>query len=437
MKRLTSLVLAILLVACSVSLFVVPAAAAENKPVQDAQYGVVQVYSGIYYENAQIHTYDPEGYYYTGTAFGVGKAGEDTDVFVTNWHNVTVNNKVYPKVYVALDKANVSKGYNMVECEVLYTTNGYPDLAIIRAVNPVKGIKALPLMKAEDAEVTQKVYALGYTGFTNRWDHNMDYTVDDQTITDGTISRFMELEGTETDVILHSAKINHGNSGGPLITEDGAVIGINTYSVTQQSTADSRNFAIYIDYAMDVMDHYNIEYDVFQATPPVTTPASTESTTQSTTQPTTESTTEPTTEPTTHEKEPISTGVWVGAGAGVLVVIAVLVLLLGKKKGGGKASYTLKAVSGPLSGKTFPIPASGLVIGRGNTANVVVPPEESKVSRQHCRLAIQDGKLLITDLASTHGTAVNGKKIPANVSLTIEQGASIELCDSNTRFVIL
>ena len=434
MKRFTSLVLAILLVACSVSLFVVPAAAEENKPVQDAKYGVVQVYSGIYYENAQIHTYDPEGYYYTGTAFGVGKAGEDTDVFVTNWHNVTVNNKVYPKVYVALDKANVEKGYNMVECEVLYTTNGYPDLAIIRAVNPVKGIKALPLMKAEDAEVTQKVYALGYTSFTNRWDHNVDHTVDDLTITDGTISRFMELGTTETDVILHTAKINGGNSGGPLITEDGAVIGINTYSVNDVITVDTRNYAIYIDYAMEVMDHYNIEYDVFQATPPVTTPASTEATTQ----PTTEPATEPATQPTTPGKKPIGTGVWVGAGAGVLVVIAVLVLLLGKKKDGGKASYTLKAVSGPLSGRTFPIPAGGLVIGRDrNSANVVLPAEESKVSRQHCRIALQDGKLLITDLASTHGTAVNGKKIPANVSLTIEQGASIELCDSNTRFIIL
>ena len=78
------------------------------------------------------------------------------------------------------------------------------------------------------------------------------------------------------------------------------------------------------------------------------------------------------------------------------------------------------------------------MIGRDrNSANVVLPAEETKVSRQHCRIALQDGKLLITDLASTHGTAVNGKKIPANVSLTIEQGASIELCDSNTRFIIL
>lgn len=419
MKRFASLVLALLITICSAALLVLPAAAAENDPVQSAKYGVVQVYSGIYYEGAQVQTYDPEGYYSTGSAFGVGTVGKDTDVFVTNWHVVTDDDgNVYPQVYLALDKANVEKGYNMVECEVLYTTNGYPDLAIIKAKSSVKGIKALPLMPAENAQTADKVYALGYTGFTNKWDHNIDHTVDDLTVTDGIISRFMELETTETDVILHTAPINGGNSGGPLITEDGAVIGINTYTVT--SKADTRIFAVYIDYAMDVMDHYNIAYDVYSPNPTPTAPTDPP---------------EPPVPPV--PSEPNNNWIWICAALGI-VAVGVVVFIYFKKNNGSKTQYTLKAVTGPLAGKTYPIPAEGLLIGRDrNSANVLLPNEETKVSRQHCKITLQDGKLLITDLASTRGTAVNGKKIPANVSLTIEQGASVELCDSDTRFVIL
>lgn len=430
MKRFASLVMALLIAACMVSLFALPAAAAENDAVQNAKYGVVQVYSGIYYEDAQVYTYDPQGYYSTGSAFGVGTAGKDTDVFVTNWHVVTDDNgNVYPKVYLALDKANVQKGYNMVECEVLYTTNGYPDLAIIKAKSSVSGIKALPLMPAENAKTADKVYALGYTGFTNRWDHNIDHTVDDLTVTDGIISRFMELETTETDVILHTAPINGGNSGGPLITEDGAVIGINTYTVT--SNADTRVFAVYIDYAMDVMDHYNIAYDVYSPNPTPTAPSNDGSEENNNNNNNNNNINN------NEEKPSKNNWIWICAALGI-VAVGVVVFIYFKKNNGSKTQYTLKAVSGPLAGKTYPIPAAGLLIGRDkNSANVLLPNEETKVSRQHCKITLQDGKLLITDLASTRGTAVNGKKIPANVSLTIEQGASVELCDSDTRFVIL
>lgn len=423
MKRFCSIMCALLIMICSLTVMAVPAEAAEIKSVEDAKHGVVQVYSGIYYEDAEIKTYDKQGYYSTGTAFGVGTIGEDTDIFLTNWHVVTDDDgKVYPKVYIALDKANVQKGYNMVECEVVYTTNDYPDLAIIKAVEPVKGVKALRLQPAESVNSPDTVYALGYTGLTNRWDHNMDYTVDDITITKGVVSRFMELEGTETDVILHTAQINGGNSGGPLITESGDVIGINTYTVT--SGADMRIFAVYIDYAMEVMDAYGIAYNVVSEDS-----GNIEST-------------DPTGNDIKNEEiidDPESKKwVWIAGGLGVVILLAVIVVSSKKKNEPAAPQYTLKAMSGPLAGRTYPITASGLTVGRdAKFANVVLPSGEAKVSRQHCRIENVNGKLLITDLASTHGTAVNGSRIPENVALTLEQGASITLCDTDTTFVII
>lgn len=422
MKRLTSILLVLTLIFSAMFMLALPAAADSANIIDTAKYGVVQVYAGIYYEGAQAYTYD--GSYSTGTAFGVGKAGEDTDIFITNWHVVTDGNgKVYDKVYLALDKANVSKGYNMVECKVLYTTNHYPDFAIIQAVNPISGVKALPLMPAENAKVGDKIYVLGYPGVTNKIDHVIDNTVNDLTVTDGIVSRFIEFSNTETNCIVHTADANHGNSGGPVITENGAVIGIHTYRSVNQ--ADTRNMAVYIDYPMEILDVYKIPYDVYEPGANQSEAAAEETNLNDTA--------DQQQEETTKNNTPVIIGVAVAVAA--IAAAAVVVL---KKKGNGGAKVTLKAVSGPLAGKTFPITQSGVIIGRdAGAANVVVPNDQTKVSRKHCKVECQNGKILVTDLASTHGTAVNGKKLPANVALTVEQGASIELCDSDNRFVIL
>jgi len=406
MKRFNSFLCSLLVMIFVISAVMVPSAYADNSAVLEAKNGVVQVFSGIHYENSQVYTYSSDGTYESGTAFGVGTAGKDTDVFVTNWHVVADEaGKVYPQVYLALDQANIEKGYNMVECEVVYTTNGFPDLAILKAVSPVSGVKALELMPAETAEVTDKVYTLGFPGITDSWDHDIDYSIDDITVTDGIISRFMELEGTETDVILHTAPINQGNSGGPLVNEDGYVIGINTYSV--EVGADMRIYSIYIDYAMEAMDNYKIDYDVAKAS--VANP------------------------------KPASSGIDLTSiiiAVAVVAALVVLVVVLMKKKTPA-STFTLKATAGPLAGKSFPIGSNGVIIGRDpRIANVVLPAEETKVSREHCRLKPQDGKLLIMDLSS-NGTAVNGQVIPQNVSLTIERGSVIELCNSRSQFTII
>lgn len=59
----------------------------------------------------------------------------------------------------------------------------------------------------------------------------------------------------------------------------------------------------------------------------------------------------------------------------------------------------------------------GLKIGRVAPADVVLA--DSKVSRSHCALEIKDGLLYVSDLNSTNGTYVDGKRIEGSAILPV------------------
>jgi S1-C subfamily serine protease len=71
------------------------------------------------------------------------------------------------------------------------------------------------------------VYALGYPGSVT--EHSVTSSgINDITVTNGIVSQHMQdAYADETWVLMHTALISGGNSGGPLITAQGAVIGVN------------------------------------------------------------------------------------------------------------------------------------------------------------------------------------------------------------------
>jgi len=57
----------------------------------------------------------------------------------------------------------------------------------------------------------------------------------------------------------------------------------------------------------------------------------------------------------------------------------------------------------------YPLRSSIAVIGRGRGNAVRIPSAD--VSRRHCRLTTQDGRLWVEDLGSVNGTLLNGERI--------------------------
>lgn len=76
-------------------------------------------------------------------------------------------------------------------------------------------------------------------------------TKEDVSVVDGTISKV--TEGT-TDVIEHTAPLNVGNSGGPLLNENNEVIGINTF------IRGRKNYTYQIEPIREALDTFGVSY---------------------------------------------------------------------------------------------------------------------------------------------------------------------------------
>ena len=70
----------------------------------------------------------------------------------------------------------------------------------------------------------------------------------------------------------------------------------------------------------------------------------------------------------------------------------------------------IKFLEGEREGETVPISeARGVIVGRSPSNSVYI--RDKNVSRIHCQLVLSEQGCLISDLQSTNGTFVNGKRI--------------------------
>jgi len=82
-------------------------------------------------------------------------------------------------------------------------------------------------------------------------------------------------------------------------------------------------------------------------------------------------------------------------------------------------------------GTRFTIPASGAVVGRSSSCDVVL--NDADVSRKHARISFEEGSgWVIEDLGSTNGVVVNGGRVDGRLRLSV--GDQITLGPVSGRF---
>jgi S1-C subfamily serine protease len=122
------------------------------------------------------------------------------------------------------------------------------DLAVIQIDVPRGGLTPIPMGTSKGLQVGQKVLAIGNPFGLDR------------TMTTGIISalgRSIQSENGRIidDIIQTDASINHGNSGGPLLNNQGQIIGINAAIVSPNDTGNyGIGFAIPADTVRRITD---------------------------------------------------------------------------------------------------------------------------------------------------------------------------------------
>lgn len=410
----------VMVLICLAAMLAIPASAKTDLPtvISQAKEGVVKLlavgfdsYGNV--ENAVV-----------GSGFAVGTKGSAPEYFVTNWHVASVympeHNYAFDsdhvRIWIMLDNFTISDVTSLpseatsVKCSIVrIAESGYPDYAILRAARPVTECKPLPIRSSESVKQGETVVALGCPAVLD--EQSLSIGSKDITSTTGTVARYMTMTNAgNTNAIVHNANISGGNSGGPLIDENGSVIGLNTYSIV-----DSYSCAIYSEYVTQVLDQMGIPYMSAGSSISVVTIAA--------------------------------------AAVAVAAVAVAIYFLLRNRKSTEKSSKEVNPGVGPVStvpadgykpsfrvqlpdGRIIPVPAGKVAVGRDPNCQIRLPESAAAVSRRHCTLENSGEFLILVDEGSRNGTFIHGKRVPAGTKVALKHGSSFCVGTSENRITV-
>ncbi len=99
-----------------------------------------------------------------------------------------------------------------------------PDFALLKVERAPVGVRALAI--ATEPQVLQTVVAAGYPGSDIRGDTNV--VTPNTVFSQGEVS-VLQRQSNNLVLVLHTAKMSTGSSGGPLVNRCGNVVGVNTF----------------------------------------------------------------------------------------------------------------------------------------------------------------------------------------------------------------
>lgn len=396
------------------------------------------------------NSYAGEGDLFSGSGFFIGPKNERTPSYVfTNCHVIKDYLDMNPNgiTYIDCDMTSddgyeVYLGAKSCELRVYYSENDYDtaevvchgsvdadDLAVIKISQPTNKRHTLKLMETNEGMVGETVYTVGYPGNAdNAFTNGSKYGVNDASVHQGVISKFVTESTHGIERISIDAVVQHGNSGGPLVTEEGNVIGVNTNvwsNSPYQNQIETDYYAISSREIMKFLNKNQIPYEVTTAS----------------------------------AKGPDMTLM-------VIIVVAILllggmgviILLVARKKrqpavvntnapsptpvgalaaagggyGGSSVPMTkgvLRSLSSQHNGATFPIGTDAVMIGRDpKSCQVLFMNGTPGISGKHCTLSYDPirQEFTLTDLRSTYGTFLlsTGEKLHPHEPVKLKPGDS-------------
>ncbi len=205
---------------CAFLLASAPAHAVESAPAKSVLEAAREL------ENAYIQTIKNVLPAYVFLEGGSGVLISSDGYFLTN-HHVIRNKK----------SALVRSGGKDYDAKTIgIDTRG--DIALLKMDN-VSNMPFLEFADSDALRIGQQVFAIGNP-------FNTAEVTDDPTVTTGIISALHRFEANYTDAIQTDAAVNPGNSGGPLVTLDGKLAGINGLIETKFGNSANTGVALAI-----------------------------------------------------------------------------------------------------------------------------------------------------------------------------------------------
>ncbi|MCC8029275.1 MAG: trypsin-like peptidase domain-containing protein [Lachnospiraceae bacterium] len=233
--------------------------------VSQAKNGVLWI--KLVYVDSKGESHDLQG----GTGFLIGPSTGATTV-ITNYHVITIADEDI-EYFNALygvdfsDSRNVTLRIDVVVQGDVATqatlTKGSEqgDYAVLELAESINNRTPLTL-NLGDLVDTQTVYALGFPGVTSDEANATSHASSDVTATSGIVGKTQSINGY--NYIAHDASLGYGNSGGPLVDENGYVVGINTMFTSDG--ASNYYYSISIKDVVDsILDPFGIAYEYVTA----------------------------------------------------------------------------------------------------------------------------------------------------------------------------
>lgn len=152
-----------------------------------------------------------------------------------------------------LDRIHIKVWANENSIEASVVTSDYDtDLAVLQLDGSLSECKALPILSSSTLSSSDDCYSLGYSSSVT------EYSDPSEVITHhGTFKRIETLDGVE--FVVSNMDLSSGNAGGPLVDENGSVIGVLAGQMADNSD-NMECYAISSDSLMDILDQSGTSY---------------------------------------------------------------------------------------------------------------------------------------------------------------------------------
>ncbi len=281
------------------------------------------------------------------------------------------------------------------------------DWALLHLNQKLSNIYALSLGSSSEIEVNDEVWALGFPALVET--EFQTYTQEDVIVTKGILSKSeARIDGINASFLMHNATINGGNSGGPLVDENGNIIGINVKAWENNGASIGYNYATRIDDVRGVLDKLGIVY----------VSAS-------------------------DDGVPGWVIITVIAVLVVIAIVVVCIVIFAKKSkpsnvaAAPMASLHLVIQSGCLAGGRYRL-TDRIAIGRdASQCNIVYPANTAGISGLHCEVFLQNGVVYLRDCKSSYGTYLgNGTKLEPGSTVMLGVGSVFYLAGPENTFMV-